>query len=46
MGGADEAGPSTMTEPHRMRITSGGQISGYVNFALKFLKVRPFRLYW
>jgi hypothetical protein len=33
--------PSSSNGPHRMRITSGGQVSGYVNFALTFLKVRP-----
>ena len=32
---------SSSTGPHRMRITSGGQVAGYVNFALTFLKVCP-----
>lgn len=34
----DEAEASSSTGPHRMRITSGGQVGGYVNFALSFLK--------
>jgi hypothetical protein len=34
-----EAEASSSTGPHRMRITAGGQVSGYVNFALTFLKV-------
>ena len=32
---------SSSTGPHRMRITSGGNVAGYVNFALTFLKVCP-----
>jgi hypothetical protein len=35
-----EGEASSSTGPHRMRITSGGQVAGYVNFALTFLKVR------
>jgi hypothetical protein len=34
-----EGEASSSTGPHRMRITSGGQVAGYVNFALSFLKV-------
>jgi hypothetical protein len=36
---------SSSNGPHRMRITSGGQVAGYVNFALTFLKVCPTHLY-
>jgi len=36
---------SSSTGPHRMRITSGGQVAGYVNFALTFLKVCPAQLW-
>jgi hypothetical protein len=32
---------SSSKGPHRMRITSGGQVAGYVNFVLTFLKVCP-----
>jgi hypothetical protein len=32
---------SSSKGPHRMRITSGGQVAGYVKFALTFLKVCP-----
>ena len=32
---------SSSAGPHRMRITSGGNVAGYVNFALTFLKVCP-----
>jgi hypothetical protein len=35
-----EGEASSSKGPHRMRITSGGQVAGYVNFALTFLKVR------
>ena len=38
---AKEGEGSSSTGPHRMRITSGGQVAGYVNFALTFLKVCP-----
>jgi len=36
-----EGEASSSKGPHRMRITSGGQVAGYVNFALTFLKVCP-----
>jgi len=36
---------SSSTGSHRMRITSGGQVAGYVNFALTFLKVCPAQLW-
>jgi hypothetical protein len=39
-----EGEASSSTGPHRMRITSGGQVAGYVNFALTSLKVRPIHL--
>ena len=39
-----EGEASSSKGPHRMRITSGGQVAGYVNFALTFLKVCPTRL--
>lgn len=31
---------SSSTEPHRMRITSGGSIASYLKFSLNFLQVR------
>lgn len=34
-----EGEASSSTGPYRMRITSGGQVAGYVNFALTLLKV-------
>jgi hypothetical protein len=36
---AQEGEASSSKGPHLMRITSGGQVAGYVNFALSFLKV-------
>jgi hypothetical protein len=35
---------SSSKGPHRIRITSGGQVAGYVNYALTFLKVCPTHL--
>jgi hypothetical protein len=39
-----EGEASSSKGPHRIRITSGGQGAGYVNYALTFLKVCPTHL--
>jgi hypothetical protein len=36
---SDEVDAESSTGPHRMRITSGGSVAGYVKFALDFLQV-------